>query len=37
MDWQKYTCEDVDMDGARIDKIMITKKSAEEVSQAATE
>ena len=30
IDWQDFTFEVVDMDGARIDKIMITKKSAEE-------
>jgi putative hemolysin len=37
IDWQDFTFEVVDMDGARIDKIMITKKSAEEVSAAANE
>lgn len=36
IDWQDFTFEVMDMDGARIDKIMITKKGAEE-TLAATE
>ena len=37
IDWQDFTFEVVDMDGARIDKIMITKKTAEETTAAVSE
>ena len=37
IDWQDFTFEVVDMDGARIDKIMITQKTAEETAAAASE
>ena len=37
IDWQNFTFEVVDMDGARIDKIMITKKVVAELAATATE
>ncbi len=37
IDWQDFIFEVVDMDGARIDKIMITKKPAAETAEPTTD
>ena len=37
IDWQDFTFEVMDMDGPRIDKIMITKKNTEETASAISE